>query len=458
MARDTMTSLTFYGGAGEIGGTKILLEDKRDKVFLDFGEGFHLGAEQSHDHLDPANTFGLEGLFEFGLMPRIPRTFSPKALKFTDMKYETPDIKGIFISHSHSDHIGHLPYVDPSIPVFMGHGTHLIADTYHEVYSSFFEIGEHDTINEFHSGDRIRFQELVVEPVHVEHSVPGAYGFIVNTSRGPVVYTGDLRMHGPRSDMTREFLRKAAKARPRALLIEGTNMTADPEHNFTEEQVMAKVNSIVSKSRGTVFTFFPQTNVDRFMTFYQSAVKNRRILVVGFSLARFLQKFRSKITVLPDPLTDPHIKIYHRPHKSGDFTAEDYKWSWHKELYGNRITFREIQAKPRKYLVHVTFTYLTDLVHIQPKDADFIYSSSEHFYEGEENEEQREVWQTWMRHFGITFHKAHCSGHASREDLVEMIRTINPEILIPVHTEVPEEFRKYHDHVVLPQKEGTLRL
>ena len=37
---DLMTSLTFYGGVNEIGGNKILLEDKDTRVFLDFGKGF----------------------------------------------------------------------------------------------------------------------------------------------------------------------------------------------------------------------------------------------------------------------------------------------------------------------------------------------------------------------------------------------------------------------------------
>jgi len=33
-----MTSLTFHVGVNEIGGNKILLEDKDAKVFLDFGK------------------------------------------------------------------------------------------------------------------------------------------------------------------------------------------------------------------------------------------------------------------------------------------------------------------------------------------------------------------------------------------------------------------------------------
>ena len=41
--KNKMTTLTFYGGAGEIGGNKILLEDKDAKVYLDFGQSFDFG-------------------------------------------------------------------------------------------------------------------------------------------------------------------------------------------------------------------------------------------------------------------------------------------------------------------------------------------------------------------------------------------------------------------------------
>jgi len=38
-----MTNITFYGGVNEIGGNKILLEDKGTKIFIDFGRSFGLG-------------------------------------------------------------------------------------------------------------------------------------------------------------------------------------------------------------------------------------------------------------------------------------------------------------------------------------------------------------------------------------------------------------------------------
>jgi ribonuclease J len=37
-----MVKLTFYGGVNEIGGNKILLQDKRTKVLFDFGQSFKL--------------------------------------------------------------------------------------------------------------------------------------------------------------------------------------------------------------------------------------------------------------------------------------------------------------------------------------------------------------------------------------------------------------------------------
>ena len=453
-----MTSLTFYGGAGEIGGTKILLQDKDTKVFLDFGESFDRGDKYSYEYLEVQNAYGLSGLFEFDLMPRIPRVFSEEALRMTDMKYEKPDIDGIVISHSHSDHISDIMYVDPDIPIHIGYGTLDIVNLYHAMYPQLFSIGVHNDFRTFKSGDRIRVKDISFEPTHVEHSVPGAYGFIMDSSKGPVVYTGDLRMHGPRSDMTREFVDKAVKSEPHVLLMEGTNMARESDHSFTEEEVKQEVERIISEAEGTVFTYFPLTNVDRFMTLYNAAVKSKRILVIGLYLAYYIKNIRPKLPILPDLMTDPNLRVYFPPKKSCTFCEGDYREKDDKLLLPKMVNYRDIQKSPKKYVVYMGFTGLSELVYIKPKDADFIYSSSEHFYEGDDNEKQRAVWESWMEHFNIKFHKAHCSGHASKEDIAKMIELIDPEILIPVHTNVPGDFKKLHGNVILPEKYGTTEL
>jgi mRNA degradation ribonuclease J1/J2 len=48
-------------------------------------------------------------------------------------------------------------------------------------------------INTFRTGDKFRIGSLEVEPIHVDHSVPGAYGFIIYTSAGWIY--GRYQMH-----------------------------------------------------------------------------------------------------------------------------------------------------------------------------------------------------------------------------------------------------------------------
>ena len=79
-------------------------------------------------------------------------------------------------------------------------------------------------INTFRTGDKLRIGSLEVEPIHVDHSVPGAYGFIIYTSAGPIGYTGDIRLHGTVPQMTRDFIERAKNEKLIALIMEGTRI------------------------------------------------------------------------------------------------------------------------------------------------------------------------------------------------------------------------------------------
>ena len=455
-----MTNLTFYGGVNEIGGNKILLEDKKAKIFLDFGQSFTFGEDYFYDFLAPRTANGLEVYFEFGMMPKVPKIYSKAMLERADLKYETPDIDAVFISHSHSDHVNHLSFLDESIPVYMGHGTHKLLETYHTLYPQFNNLGEHTNLNLFKSGDKIKVKHLVIEPIHVEHSVPGAYGFIIHTSKGPLIYTGDLRMHGPQSDMTKEFVEKSAACKPYAMLLEGTRMGPEgsgKSHNVTEAEVEKEVEQKIKASRGLVFAYFAMSNVDRFMSFYRATVKNGRKLVIDTRHAYVIDKLMEKIPTLPDVMEDGNILIYYRMAKSCTYCEKDY-FNYERKFMPKMITCKEVAKSQKEFVMHMSFAKLMELVYIQPKDADYIYSSSEHFLEGEENEEEKRVLDNWMRHFGVAFHKAHCSGHASRQDLEEMVKQINPNVLIPIHTQNAEDFKGLHPNVKIPEKEKRMEL
>jgi ribonuclease J len=52
---------------------------------------------------------------------------------------------------------------------------------------------------------------------------------------------------------------------------------------------------------------------------------------------------------------------------------------------------------------------------------------------------------------GVTFEPGyHASGHASADDLAIVVKTIDPELVIPVHTFRPEFFKEMDRKVALP--------
>ncbi|MEM2137515.1 MAG: MBL fold metallo-hydrolase RNA specificity domain-containing protein [Candidatus Anstonellaceae archaeon] len=54
--------------------------------------------------------------------------------------------------------------------------------------------------------------------------------------------------------------------------------------------------------------------------------------------------------------------------------------------------------------------------------------------------------------------QAHCSGHASKEDLADLIKAINPKLLIPIHTEKAEDFKGLHANVKIPEEGKTMEI
>ena len=96
---------------------------------------------------------------------------------------------------------------------------------------------------------------LEVEPIHVDNTVPGAYGFIIYTSQGPITYTGDIRLHGTKSQMTRDFIEKVKEVKPITFVSEGTRITDEAKEE--SEELVHKVSSkIVSETDRLVLADF----------------------------------------------------------------------------------------------------------------------------------------------------------------------------------------------------------
>src|SRR5207247_7857019 len=78
--RRAVAKLSFYGGVGEIGGNKILVEDRDARIWLDMGAPFDLGEEDFVEFLQPRERFGLRDYFAPDLMKRSPGLYPTDAL------------------------------------------------------------------------------------------------------------------------------------------------------------------------------------------------------------------------------------------------------------------------------------------------------------------------------------------------------------------------------------------
>ncbi|HKT22594.1 MAG TPA: MBL fold metallo-hydrolase, partial [Nitrososphaerales archaeon] len=284
------SSITCYGGVGEIGGNKFLLEDGGTKVILDFGTGFADGSEYFDSGILPRGVNGAGDLFEFGLLPEIPGLYSERALQNTRIRHVDPEVDAIVLSHYHSDHTGRIGYTDEKIPVYCGETTELIHEAYSDSRSS--PLDGHPIVK-FRTGGRFKVGTIEFVPVHVDHSIPGAYGFIVHTSGGTMAYTGDFRFHGPAGSMTMDFMEAARREAPDLLLTEGTRVGHGGGANMTEKAVLEEARRIVRGTRALVFSSFRGNDVDRINTFFDACQNAGRRLVISMKMAILLKKLEA---------------------------------------------------------------------------------------------------------------------------------------------------------------------
>ncbi|MCW3128821.1 MAG: MBL fold metallo-hydrolase [Methanophagales archaeon] len=430
-----MTTLTFYGGVGEIGGNKILLTDSKTRVFLDFGMNFEKEKRYYEPpYLQPRNEDHLLGL---GILPPL------KGLYKND---ETePSIDAVLLSHPHLDHYGYLKYLKDDIPIICGEATKtiIIAKELSGLSASGYQIANLtkskglEILKEFVTfrTNRPPSSPIVFNPVHVDHSVPGAYGLILETSRGNVVYTGDFRLHGPYYQMTEEFIAAAKESEPSALIIEGTNIVN--AKISSEDEVKTKIIPVIEHTKGLAMAGFSINDIDRLRSFYEAAQATGRKLAISMKQAFLLHKLESDPHLSIFPLDDSNISIFVKEKKK--------LYLWEQEItnhYDNIIDASDVEKMQNELILTTSFYDMNELIAIKPiSGSTYILSQSEPF--NEEMEIDFEKMLNWLERFGVPQYHIHVSGHALPYQLKWAIEEINPEKVFLVHTEKPELYKRF---------------
>jgi len=427
------TSLTFYGGVNEIGGNKILLQDRGTKIFFDFGMSFSTRKLfYSPPFLSPRNEKSLQ---ELGILPQIDGVY-----KFDPTP---PEANAVFLSHAHLDHSGYLSFIKREIPVYCGETTRTILRTLSDVRRADLEFDVADIkFNAFRTGAKIKVDNVVVEPCHVDHSIPGAYGFLIHTSNGTIVYTGDFRDHGGKPEMTREFVEKASDAEPVAVVTEATNMVGATVSN--EVEVEAKLDRIASQVDGIMLAEFGFSDIDRLNTFHRIARKHQRCLAVSLRQAFMLEALRSDVHLKVPALDDDCILVFRKSKKR----YEKWESQLMERLDGKNKVFDvfDLSKQQCKVILAVSFYDFEELINIQPDAGScYVLSASEPFNEEMEIDYERLVH--WLSHYGLPQYHVHVSGHIMPLQLKAAINKMRARKIFPVHTENAELFGKFMRNV-----------
>jgi ribonuclease J len=451
-----MTSITFYGGINEIGGNKFLLEDQRSRVFLDFGKNF---AREKLYFEDPYIMAREEKhLLNLGILPHIKGLYKSDA--------ETYELDGIVISHPHLDHYDALRFIKDDYHIFCGEDAKSVILA--REFSSYSIGAEYNIANltakkgkevfkdfkTFKSGDKCKAGDVEFKAYALDHSVPGSYGFIVETEKGCIVYTGDFRMHGIGREKTLRFIEKAKEVEPEVLLIEGTHINECKLEN--EEEVKEKVGKIVSNTKKLVLAGFAITDIDRMKTFYEVAKEHDRKLAISTKQAYIVDtlcKHEELKMFSPD---DPNVLIFQREKKRyGQYEKEI------QERYPNIVSSKDISSMQEEVILVASLYDMNEVAEIKPEaGSSYILSQSEPF--DEEMEISYEKLLNWLNYLGIPLYQAHASGHATPHELKHAIAEISPKKVVPIHTQTPELFKGFISdlevEVVIPSEGKRVEL
>jgi ribonuclease J len=482
--------ITVLDGYGTIGGNKILVEEKNEIIFLDFGMNFSMYGRYFEEFLKERSRRGIYDLWMLGLIPKM--NIYRKDLITDDLIDEVSskkrlNIKGVLVSHAHLDHVGNIALLDENIPIIASPETLLILKALADVSRGgmgmeipFFKVRERDGyilktgnysqrpvfstdrindnardfISKVHTKRKdVEKKELSyleefnthfdIIPHRVDHSILGAVGYIIKGDL-TIAYTGDFRLHGLYASYSRDFISLAKDAN--ILITEGTRLGREEDVNLSERDVYNNALRIVEEAKGLVVADFSARNFERLQTFKEISSKTGRKLVITDRDAYHLYS----------------LDLYDNSNRLKDLIIYDEKSSRENEWEGylkNNIDNEwidpfHIGKNQGDFIICFSFYDINELLDIRPVEGSvYIYSSSEAF--GEEDIFSFERLMNWIDYFKmriegievindeIIFKKGlHASGHISEDELYETIQKIDPDYIVPIHTQNVEWFRK----------------
>jgi ribonuclease J len=397
------------GGLGEIGLNMMLVEAGDDIVAVDCGLLFPDDEMPGVDYVIP---------------------------DFTYLREHRDRFRAVVLTHGHEDHIGALSYLlrEFDVPVY---GTPLtLAIARHRLQEQ--GVLERADLRSYEPGDEIRAGGFVIIPIRVTHSIADGIGLALETPVGTIIHTGDFKLDPRPVDAAQPDYAKFAALGERGVLClcsDSTNV-GRPGRTGSETEVGEALQGRFAEAPGRILVATFASHIHRIQQVLNlAAAGGRKVALLGRSMvANVAVASEMGYLKVPEGLLVSLEDLGELPARRQVILSTGSQGETHSAV-------SLIAAGEHKY------------VEVGPGDL-VIFSSR--VIPGNERVIGRAINALLKRGAEVLWEDVafvHVSGHASQEDLEQMIALTRPKYFMPVHG----EYRHLLQHSRLAEKSGVPR-
>ena len=393
------------GGLNQIGKNIMALEYEDDIIIMDMGFSFPGEDQPGIDLVVPDETY---------------------------LEQRKHKIRGILITHAHEDHVGGIPFLLPKIPapIYAAKFTIKFIERKLEEYKLPFKPELHIVDQDKH--DRIQLGVFNIEFLRITHSIPDACSLVIRTPVGTVINTGDWRFEenpidGKPSD--KERLKQIGDEGVLMLMCDSTSCEKTGR-SASESEIVDTIDEIFVRNynkRVIIAAFSSQ--ITRMQIIIDAVAKSKRkLVVVGRSMLNNLElSVKLGYVKIPAGLlikardmekySDGQLAVVSTGSQGETFSALQRMGT------GDH---RDVKLKGSDVVVLSAS--------IIPGNEKSVWGMVDNLFR----------WGTYVYQPATAsiddLGTMHTSGHASVDEIKEMIRLVRPKYYLPIHGEMHHMF------------------
>jgi ribonuclease J len=387
------------GGLGEIGKSMMAIEYGNDIIVIDMGFKFPTAEQPGVDYMIPDTSWLLKNQHK---------------------------VRAHIFTHGHEDHIGGIPFILPKFPAPMYGSRFTLARIEHKLQEYKLQTQPQYRVLDPDKHERVQIGAFSVELVRVTHSIPDATAVVVRTPAGTIVNTGDWRFDNMPIDnkpSDKERLKQLGDEGVLLLMSDSTNCEK-AGHTTSEMEIAPTLDDLFGRAQGRIIISSFSTQIHRMQLVVNAAAKaGRKLAFVGRSMLGNVEiAVKTGNLKVPAGLVTRVQDIVNLPDNQIIVLCTGSQGEENSALSRmGRGDHQNIKIKPGDSIIFSSNP-------IPGNEVAVVHSVDNLMREG------ARIYQQYtgpIDNHGLI----HVSGHAPREDLIEMMQLVRPKFFMPIHGE-----------------------